>query len=361
MTDADLKLLTPYEGPRLRTPHRVAMAAMTRNRAGDARVPNELMATYYAQRATAGLMVTESVDVSPRAIGYPGTPGIYRPDQVDGWKQVVTAVRDAQPAPAPFFLQLFHTGRVSHVSLRPDSSPPLAPSAVRCKVELFTPQGMQPASEPHPLSTAEIATVVDEYVAAAQRAVEAGFDGVEVNAGNGYLIDQFLRDGTNRRTDGYGGSPKHRARLLVEIVDALGSAVGRERVAVRVSPVNETNDVTESDPKGLFTVVVDALARRDPAYLHVIEAADKRTITPTLRERFPGTLVVNDGYDRDKAEEAVGSGLADLVSFARLFLANPDLPARFAAGATLNEPDPSTFYGGGAEGYTSYPPLPATA
>ena len=362
MSDSPLKLLSPYEGTSLSTPNRVAMAPMTRNRAGESRTPNDLMATYYAQRSTAGLLVSESADVSPRAIGYPGTPGLYRRDQIEGWKRVVAAVREAQVAPAPFFCQLFHTGRVSHRSLKPDGSSPVAPSAVATKeVQLYTPEGMVPCSPPLAMSAMQIQETIQEYVQAAKGAIEAGFDGVEVNGGNGYLVDQFLRDATNRRTDGYGGDASRRVRFLVDLVDALSGAIGASRVAVRVSPMNPTNEVSDSDPVTLFTTVADALSGRGLAYLHVIENAAFATVTRKMRERYPGTFIVNDGYGREEAERAIQSGLADLVSFGKAFLANPDLPRRFAEGAPLNEPDMATFYGGTDAGYTDYPALQAVS
>lgn len=357
---AELMLLSAYASKdgNLTTSNRVAMAPMTRNRAGEERCANALMATYYSQRASAGLLVSESVDVAPGAIGYPGTPGFYNDAQEAGWREVVAAVRDAQEQRSPFFCQLFHTGRISHVSLREGGAPPYAPSAIQAEVDLYTPAGMQRASMPHALTTEEVSDVVAEYVAAARRAVEAGFDGVEINAGNGYLVDQFLRDKTNKRTDRYGGTPARRAQFLLDIVDALSEAIGSHRIAVRISPLNKTNDIDDSDPTQLFTTVADALETRSLAYLHVIEAADRVTLTPLLRERFSGTMVINEGYDRDRAEAALRDGLGDLVSFGRLFIANPDLPRRFALGSSLNEPDPTSFYGGTDVGYTSYPVLP---
>ena len=356
-TTPDLLLLKAYEGSAIKTPNRVAMAPMTRNRAGEERCANAMMATYYAQRASAGLLISESIDVSPGAIGYPGTPGLYSDAQEKGWREVVGAVREAQTERAPFFCQLFHTGRISHESLR-GGAPPYAPSAVRAEVDLYTPLGMQQASTPHALTTDEVEGVVAEYVAAARRAMEAGFDGIEINAGNGYLIDQFLRDKTNKRTDRYGGTAAKRTQFLLDIVDALSDIIGGNKVAVRISPVNATNDISDSDPVQLFTTVADALESRTLAYLHVIEAADNVTLTPVLRERFSGTMIINDGYDRARAEAALRDGLGDLVSFGRLFLANPDLPRRFALEAELNEPDPTSFYGGTDQGYTSYPSLP---
>lgn len=352
-----LALLTPHDGAVLRTPNRVAMAPMTRNRAGLERVANDLMGTYYSQRATAGLLVSESVDVSPAAIGYPGTPGLYAPEMVAGWKQVVASVRAAQPVPAPFFCQLFHTGRVSHVSFREDRSPGVAPSAITAPVQLYTFGGLQDASEPVVLTVAGIAETIEDYVTCAKGAIEAGFDGVEVNGGNGYLVHQFLADGTNQRTDAYGGSAENRVRFVVELIDALIDAVGAERVALRVSPRHTSNGVSDSDPLTTFTTLARAVTGKGLAYLHVIEPADEPTVTRAMREIFEGTLVVNDGYDRERGEAAIRDGLADLVSYGKAFLANPDLPRRFERNAALNEPDAATFYGGDHTGYTDYPAL----
>ena len=354
---SDLKLLSSYEGPALSTPNRVVMAPMTRNRAGESRVANPMMATYYAQRATAGLLISESVDVSPEAIGYPGTPGLYSAEMVAGWKQVVDAVRDAQDEPAPFFCQLFHTGRVSHTSLRADGTPGHAPSAIQADVQLYTPVGMVQASVPKAMTGEDITRTIGHYVAAAEGAVAAGFDGVELNAGNGYLLHQFLADGTNQRTDGYGGSVDGRLRFVLEVIDAVSEAIGPDKVAVRVSPVYTTNGVSDSDPHATFTALAEALDGRGLAYLHVIESCDSATVTPAIREAFGGTLIVNDGYDCDRGEHAITTGLADLVSYGRMFLANPDLPRRFAEGASLNEPDAATFYGGAEPGYIDYPAL----
>lgn len=352
---AELALLTPFAA--LGAPNRVAMAPMTRNRASAERAPTELMATYYAQRATAGLLVSESIDVSERAIGYPGTPGLYRDDQVLGWTALVRVVRLAQPAPAPFFAQLFHTGRVGHPAGRPDGSLPIGPSPIAAAVQLYTAEGMKDAAVPEAMSQQVIDETVAEYASAAAKAIEAGFDGVEINAGNGYLVDQFLRDGSNQRTDGYGGSIANRARFLLEITAAVSKAIGPERVGVRISPYNKSNGVDDSDPAALFTYVTEQLAGRGLAYLHIIEAAANCTLTPSLREAFDGPIIVNDGYDRERAEKALNSGLADLVSFGRAFLANPDLPRRLAEGAALNEADPATFYGGTDAGYTDYAAL----
>ena len=353
----DLRLLSSYEGPVLSTPNRVALAPMTRNRAGESRVPTEMMGRYYAQRASAGLLISEAVDVSPRAIGYPGTPGLYTDAMVQGWTEVVAAARAAQPEPAPFFAQLFHTGRVSHVSLREDRTPGVAPSAIAAKMQLYTSGGMVDASVPEALTEDGIRETIASFVAAAKGAIAAGFDGVEVNGGNGYLVHQFLSDGANQRTDGYGGSPEARIRFATELVDALIASVGADKVALRISPTNDTNDVTESNPVAVYTALTDALEGKGLAYLHVIETAGAATVTRQLRERFSGTIILNQGYDRASAEEALQEGLGDLVSFGRAFLANPDLPRRLELDADLNEPDPNTFYGGTEVGYTSYPKL----
>jgi N-ethylmaleimide reductase len=353
-----LKLLEPFTGPHLSTPNRVVLAPMTRNRAGESRVANEMMGEYYAQRSTGGLLITEACDVSPAAIGYPGTPGLYSAEMVAGWSQVVGAVRRAQATPGPFFCQLFHSGRVSHGSLRADGSPGVGPSAIAAGLDLYTPVGLVPAAVPTALDATGIAQTVADYVAAAKGAIEAGFDGVEINGGNGYLIHQFLSDGSNQRSDTYGGSIDNRLRFALEVVDAVAAAVGAGRVGLRVSPVNGINGVEESDLDGVYLALAQALAGRGLAYLHVIEPADDCRITPRMREVFPGTLVVNNGYDRDKAEAAIRYGLADLVSFGRPFLADPDLPRRFAEGADLNEADPATFYGGTEVGYLDYPTLP---
>jgi len=353
----DLKLLQGHAGAHISTPNRVAMAPMTRNRAGESRVPNEMMGRYYAQRATGGLLISEACDVSPAAIGYPGTPGIYTPEMVRGWKAVVAAVRGAQPAPAPFFCQLFHTGRVSHGSLRADGSPGVAPSAIAAGVDLYTPVGLEAAAMPTALTAEGIADTVADYVAAAHAAIDAGFDGVEINGGNGYLVHQFLSDGTNHRTDAYGGSVENRLRFVLEVIDAVGEAIGFDRVALRVSPKNTTNNVHESDPEAVYLALAQEVQERDLAYLHVIENAHDVSITPRIREAFTGTLVANDSYDRDTAETALQQGLVDIVSFGRHFLANPDLPHRFAVGAELNEADVATFYGGAEPGYVDYPAL----
>ncbi len=348
--------LGPYE-----LPNRVVMAPMTRNRAGPAEVPTALMATYYAQRASAGLIVSEGTQISPQGQGYPGTPGMFSPAQVDGWRQVTTAV---QAAGGRIFCQLWHVGRVSHPLLQPNGVLPVAPSALAPAGQLWTPEGMRPFVTPRTLETGEIAGLIADYRRAAANALAAGFDGVELHAANGYLIDQFLRDGSNRRIDRYGGSVANRIRLLVEVTEALIGVAGAARVGVRLSPTNPFNDVADSHPAALFGTAAEELDRLRFAYLHVVEPGPTDPIgrgeMPDgrfFRARWRGPLLLNKGYDLVRANAAIADGTADLVSFATLFLANPDLPERLRRGGPLNPPDRKTFYGGDAKGYTDYPAL----
>ncbi len=342
-------------------PNRIVMAPMTRNRAGEGNVPGPLMAEYYGQRASAGLIITEASQVSPQGVGYPATPGIHTPEQVAGWRGVTNAVHDRG---GRIFLQLWHVGRISHPGLQPDGQLPVAPSAVRPGGDAFTYEGPQPFVTPRALETEEIAGIVEDYRAAAQNAKEAGFDGVEIHAANGYLLDQFLRDGTNRRTDAYGGSLEYRVRLLIQVLEAVASVWKSSRIGVRFSPVNSFNDMTDSDPQRTFTFAAEMIAGLRLAYLHVVETdIGGQTHDPEvfdfgrLRGVFGGVYIANGGYDRQRAERALVEGRADLISFGQSYLANPDLPERFALSAPLNRPDQSTFYGGGEKGYTDYPYL----
>ncbi len=345
-------LFTPMRAGALALPNRIVMAPMTRRRAGPEGVPTELNAMHYAQRASAGLIVSEAAVVTPSGAGYPGSPGIFSDAQEAGWRRVVEAVHGAGGRIA---LQLWHAGRVSHPAWLGGASP-VAPSAVAPAGELRAPPG-GPFPTPRALEASEIPGVVDAFKAAAVRARRAGFDGVEVHAAQGYLLDQFLRAGSNRRRDGWGGPADARIRLLLEVVEAVADAWDAGRVGVQVSPTSGLNDMTDPDPRGLFGRVAERLAPLGLAYLHVHEPLDEAgpAVTPGLRRRFPGALVVNGGYDGASARAAVASGRADLVSFGRPFIANPDLPERLALGAPLASPDPATFYGGGAEGYTDYP------
>lgn len=340
--------------------NRVVMAPMTRSRAGEESVPTALTAAYYAQRASAGLVITEATQVSPRGVGYPDTPGIHTDRQVEGWRRVTDAVHARG---GHIFLQLWHVGRVSHPSMQPNGDLPLAPSAIAPQGRIYTSSGWKPFVTPRALQIDEIPAILAEFAAGAWRAWAAGFDGVELHAANGYLIDQFLRDGSNRRTDRYGGPVENRARFLLEVLEAVSGIWGSERVGVRLSPVSAFNDMSDSDPAATFGYAASALRGARIAYLHVVGpdpvdgqgAPPENNVVALMRAAFGGPFILNNGYHRDSAEEALRSGRADLVSFGRLFLANPDLPERFALRAPLNEPDPTTFYGGGERGYTDYP------
>ena len=339
-------------------PNRVVMAPMTRSRAGVGEVPGDLAALYYAQRASAGLIVTEATQVSPQGIGYISTPGIYTDAQVAGWRRVTDAVHARG---GRIFLQLWHVGRMSHPDLQPGGALPVAPSAVKPDAVAYTRQGPQPCVTPRALGRSEIPGVVEQFREGAVRALEAGFDGVELHGASGYLIDQFLQDGTNRRTDDYGGSIENRVRFLMEVTEAVTRVWGADRVGVRLSPLSDANDMHDSDPLSIFAHAARALARFGLAYLHVVagdalEAGSPgRAVVTAMRDRFRGVVILNEGYDRESGNAAIETGLADLVSYGELLLANPDLPERFAERAAMNDADPSTFYGGGARGYTDYP------
>jgi len=339
--------------------NRIVMAPMTRNRAPE-NIPTALMAEYYRQRVTAGLIITEGAQVSEQGVGYPATPGIYTGAQADGWKQVTKAVHAAGGS---IFVQLWHCGRISHPDYH-GGELPVAPSAIKPAGQAFTCEGMKDFVTPRALETAEIPGIVEQYRHAASRAKEAGFDGVEIHAANGYLIDQFLRDGTNRRTDEYGGSLENRARFLMEVTEAVVGEIGAGKVGIRISPVNAFNDIHDSDPQALFNHAAASLSTLHPAYLHVVEVTmsgeasivcDMRQI----RDRFNGLYIANGGYDKARGNAVIADGAADLVAFGVPFLANPDLPERFLRDAPLNEADQSTFYGGDEHGYTDYPALEA--
>lgn len=358
-------LFTPIKLGAYKLPNRIVMAPLTRNRAGKGNVPQALNVTYYEQRASAGLIITEASQVSPQGVGYPATPGIHSAEQVAGWQEVTEAVHGKG---GRIFLQLWHVGRISHPSLQPDGATPVAPSAIQPQGDAMTYEGMQRFVTPRALELDEIPGIVDQYRYAAKNALEAGFDGVEVHGANGYLLDQFLRDGTNHRTDAYGGPVENRARLLLEVTEAVVEVFGGQRIGVRLSPSSTFNDMTDSDPRATFGYAVQALNRFDLAYLHLLEPseADLRyggTPIPTkeFRPLYNGLLMVNWDYDQAAGNAAIASGDADLVSYGKLFIANPDLPERFAKQAALNEPNPDTFYGGGEAGYTDYPILAEVA
>jgi len=339
--------------------NRMVMAPMTRSRATDGHVPPEMAATYYRQRASAGLIVTEATQVHPEGVGYPNTPGIHSDEQVAAWRRVTEAVHEDG---GRIFLQLWHVGRISH-PIYHDGEKPVAPSAIRPEGSVFTSEGMKDFQEPRALTTDEVGERVAWYRRGAERALEAGFDGVEVHGANGYLVDQFLRNGANRRTDRYGGSIENRIRFPLEVVDAVAEVWGPKRVGIRISPLAAFNDMSDSDPQALFAAFAQALGERDLGYLHIIiddalPEDDPRSFDPlTLGDVFGGTVVAASGYDAETGAEVVEAGRADLVAYGRAFLANPDLPRRFVEGAELNEPDPDTFYGGDEGGYIDYPTL----
>ncbi|MES2642113.1 MAG: alkene reductase [Myxococcota bacterium] len=338
--------------------NRIALAPMTRSRAAAGNVPTELTALYYAQRATAGLLITEATQVAPEGQGYVATPGIYSPEQEAGWRTVVDAVHAAN-ADARIYAQLWHVGRVSHTSFQPGGKAPVSASAIGIPGLTWTSEGQVPFSTPRALETDEIAGVVAQYVQGARVAKAAGFDGIELHGANGYLIDQFLRDGSNHRADAYGGSVENRLRFLLEVVDAVTAVFPAAQVGVRISPSGDFNGMSDSAPEVLFAAVADALSARGIGYLHVVDpAASPKRFAPLLRPLFRGTYIVNGGFTQDSGNAAIASGEADLVAYGVPFLANPDLPRRFAEAAPLNAPDFATFYGGGEKGYTDYPALP---
>ena len=358
---SSLDIFSPFELGPLQLPNRVVMAPMTRNRAGRDNVPGFLNATYYAQRASAGLIISEATQISPQGVGYPGTPGIHSAEQVAGWKGVTDSVHAAG---GRMFLQLWHVGRISHPSLQPDGALPVAPSAIAPEGQAMTLEGMKSFVTPRALETKEIAGIVDDYRRAARNARDAGFDGVELHGANGYLIDQFLRDRSNRRADQYGGTALNRARFLIEVVEAIIGEWNSERVGVRLSPTNPFNDMADSNPAATFATAVSELNRFGLAYLHVVEPAASDPVadgeSPDIRffrKLWRNALIGNKGYDLARANAVIQVGSADLVSFAVLFLANPDLPIRFRRGGPFNPPDRKTFYGGAAAGYTDYPPI----
>ncbi|NJL23393.1 MAG: alkene reductase, partial [Leptolyngbyaceae cyanobacterium SM1_3_5] len=318
-------------------------------------------AIYYAQRATAGLLITEASQVASEGLGYPATPGIHSPEQVAGWKLVTEAVHAKG---GRIFLQLWHVGRISHPDLQPNGALPVAPSAIAPQGMASTYEGNKPFVTPRALDRSEIPGIVEQYRQGAKNALEAGFDGAEVHGANGYLLDQFLRDGSNQRSDEYGGSIENRARLLLEVTEAVVGVWGSDRVGIRLSPSGTFNDMRDSNPEATFGYVVEQLNRFNLAYLHLIEPSEadarhggKPVPTAYFRSIYQGNLIVANEYDLAKGNEAIASGAADLVAYGRLFIANPDLVERFQLDAPLNEPDVNTFYGGDAKGYTDYPAL----
>ncbi|MFJ9025376.1 alkene reductase [Streptomyces sp. NPDC102259] len=333
-------------------PHRLVMAPMTRDRSTPEGVPTELNAEYYAQRASNALIITEGTQPSADGQGYLLTPGIYDQAQVAGWRTVTDAVHAAG---SRVFIQLMHVGRISHPDNTPHHRQPVAPSAIRPQGVMFTASGPQEMPEPRALSTQEVAETVEDFRRAAAAAIAAGADGVEIHGANGYLIHQFLSDNSNQRTDAYGGSIEARIRFAVEVAAAVADEIGPERTGIRISPGNPYNDIAESDTHALYPALVEALRPLGLAYLHLMHAGDE-ALLDTLRAQWPGTLILNRaGADIPTRAKDIENGTADLVSVGALALANPDLVERLRVGAELNSPDPATFYGGGAVGYTDYP------
>ena len=365
-------LFEPYELGPYTLKNRIVMAPLTRSRSRQpGNVPTRLNAHYYAQRASAGLIVSEATQVSPQGQGYAWTPGIHSPEQIDGWRLVTDAVHAAGGL---IFMQLWHVGRVSHPALQPDGGLPVAPSAIALQGMAFIANDrgepeLVPFVTPRALESEELPGIVRQYEQGARNALAAGFDGVEIHSANGYLLDQFLNSSTNRRTDDYGGSVENRARLLVEVVDAVCGVWGPDRVGVRLSPEGTFNEMGDEDPESLFRHVVLRLNDFELAYLHVIRPEiagnatarlpdpNHRSILKMIRDLYRGTLIVCGGYDYRTASRALEIEGIDLIAFGRLFLANPDLPLRLQQGAPLNRPDEATYYGGGARGYIDYPTL----
>ncbi|WP_296707374.1 alkene reductase [Rhodoblastus sp.] len=357
------KLFQPYQLGDLTLANRIVMAPLTRNRATPGTdAPNDLMVEYYRQRASAGLIVTEASQISQQGQGYIHTPGIYTDEQARGWRRINDAVHEAG---AKIFIQLWHVGRISHVSLQAEGAAAVAPSAIRANSKTFVASGFVETSEPRALELSEIPGIVADYARAAERAKEAGFDGVEIHAANGYLLDQFQKDGSNHRTDAYGGSIENRSRLTLEVVDAIAKILPPGRIGIRLSPVSPANDVSDSAPQAVFDYLVGQLDARKLGYIHIVEGATggPRDIAPfdfaALRKAFHGAYVANNSYDRALATQAVATGAADLIAFGRPFISNPDLVERLRRDAPLNALDVKTLYGGGAEGYTDYPALTA--
>lgn len=342
--------------------NRIVMAPLTRSRADEANgdTPGSAMnVDYYRQRSGAGLIISEGTQVSPLGKGYMATPGIYSDAQVEGWKPITQAVHDAG---SKIIAQIWHVGRITHPDLT-GGAQPVAPSAIQPKVVAYTPNGKVDVPVPHALTAAEVKDVVQQFRQAAANAIRAGFDGVEIHGANGYLVDQFIRDGANQRTDDYGGSIENRCRFALEVVDACVAEIGAGRVGIRLSPLTPFNDLADSNPQAVFGYLIEALNQRGIAFIHFIEGATggPRDLPgfdyAAARQAFKGTYIANNGYDRQMAIDAIESGEADAIAFGRMFISNPDLVERLKLNAALNEPNPSTFYTPGPVGYTDYPAL----
>ena len=358
-------LFDPVKLGDIEAPNRILMSPLTRARATRGHVPTQIMAAYYAQRATAGLIITEATGISQEGLGWPYAPGIWSLEQVEAWKPVTEAVHEAGGRIA---LQLWHMGRIVHPSFL-NGAQPVSSSATTAPGDAHTYDGKQPYTEARPLELNEIPRILDDYAKAARNAIAAGFDGIQLHAANGYFIDQFLRDGSNQRTDEYGGSPENRVRLLREVTEVLVNEVGAGRTGVRLSPNGDSQGVDDSDPEGLFTVVAQALDTLGIGFLELREqkpygtfgSSDVPRLSPLIRQHFKGTLVLNSDYDKEKAQADLDSGLADAIAFGRPFISNPDLPERLEKNLPLQQADMATWYSQGVEGYTDYPALTAQA
>ncbi|MGV6871530.1 alkene reductase [Pseudochelatococcus sp. B33] len=367
-------LFDPVTVGDLTLPNRIALAPLTRNRSPGA-VPTDLSVLYYTQRATAGLLITEATAITQQGQGYADVPGLYAPEQLQGWRKVTDAVHAAG---GHIFVQLWHVGRISHNSLQPGGQAPVAPSAIRAKAKTYlidsgSKDKFADVSEPRALEVSELPGIVEDYRKAVRGAIDvAGFDGVEIHSANGYLLDQFLRSGSNHRTDEYGGSIENRIRFPLDVTRAIAEEIGGKRTGIRISPVTPANDASDPDPQPLFEAYVRELAKLGLAYIHVVEGAtggardyrqgdapfDYAALKAAYREAGgAGAWIVNNGYTRDLAQAAITEGRADLVTFGKPFIANPDLVRRFRENAPLNEIVPDTLYGGGEHGYTDYPTL----
>ena len=354
-----MKLNTAFESSHLLLSNRIVMAPMTRQRAEVNGDPTSMMATYYSQRASAGLIITEATPISPEAVGYPCIPRIYSESHIQGWKKVTEAVHAKG---GKIFLQLWHVGRISHPFYQPNGEMPMAPSEVQPSEDnvCYLPDGKTTYPKPRAMTKDDISKVVNEYTAAAEKAMRAGFDGVEIHGANGYLIDQFLRDKTNLRTDEYGGDIDNRVRFLKDIVDAVVKTIGNEKVGVRISPINSYNDIEDSNPQALFNHVAKRLSTYDLAYLHVAEGVIGEGPAVDfdfneLKSHYKGVYIANGGYTGESAEDALSNERADLIAFGAPYIANPDLVERLATQSPLNDVDYNTCYAGGEKGYIDYP------
>jgi 2,4-dienoyl-CoA reductase-like NADH-dependent reductase (Old Yellow Enzyme family) len=348
-------LFDPIRVGEIDCPNRIFLAPLTRSRAGAERIPNALMAEYYRQRATAGLMLTEATSVTAMGVGYADTPGVWSKEQVAGWRLVTQAVHEAG---GRIFMQLWHVGRVSDPMFLAGGQP-VAPSAVTPKGHVSLVRPEKPFVTPRALERVEIPAIVEAFRRGAEHAREAGFDGVELHGANGYLLDQFLQDSTNRRADEYGGTIENRARLMLEVVDAAIGVWGAGRVGLHLAPRGDAHDMGDSDPAATFGYVAREAAKRKLAFLCAREHAGPGRIGPELKKIFGGVYVANEGFTPESAQAALETGEADAVAFGKLFIANPDLPRRIRQVGPYNAPDPGTFYKPGAQGYTDYPELPA--